>query len=147
MWSPLQAFLDGISSIIGRYLVVIPVLFGGFATSAPWQNSGSNFFLQWCFASFTMPFEWAEYFDGFGCLIGFASFVSFIFFATLFIYEWWKSGASIFGMYTSATMYLLPLSDESEYGMVWAGLYCLMVCICIWGLPWFFRRMQNRKLS
>jgi Na+-transporting NADH:ubiquinone oxidoreductase subunit NqrD len=143
MWSPLQAFLDGISSTIGRYLVVILVLFAGFTTSAPWENSSVNFFLQWCVASFAMPLEWATYFDGFGCLIGFAALVWFIIFATIFIYEWWKSGASIFGMYTSAVMYFLPLSDENECGMVWAGLSYLLVCICVWGLPWFFRRIQK----
>ena len=144
MWSPLQAFFDGITSFVGRSVIAILMLFGGFTTSAPWQNSSLNFFQEWCVASFAMPVEWATYFEGFGCLIGFALLVSFIFFATLFIYEWaWKSSTSIFGMYVSATMYFLPLSDEGRRSMFMPALYCALVYICFWGIPSLIKRIHK----
>jgi len=144
MWSPLQAFFDGITSFVGRSVIAILMLFGGFTTSAPWQNSSLNFFQEWCVASFAMPVEWATYFEGFGCLIGFAFIVSFIFFATLFIFEWaWDSSATILGMYLSATIYFLPLSDEGRRSMLKPAFYFALVYICIWGIPSLIKRIRK----
>ena len=142
MWSPLEAFFDGIGSIVGRFFVALLVLFAGFSTAAPW-NMNYNFFLSWCVYSIFMPMEWATCFSGFGVLIGFAAIVLFFYFIILYVFEWgWETSTVIFWMYAPATAYLLPI-DEHEYGVFRVICYFSAVSFFLWGLPRIFRRIRN----
>jgi hypothetical protein len=145
MWSPLQAFFEGISSTVGRFLIALLIFTGGWFTSLSWERLNLWDIQKVVAASFGMAFEWASYFSGFGALIGLVSVGLYLLCLAFYVYDvGLKTSVAIFGMYATATLYFLPLSNQGGHEMLRTSLCFLLVCMAVWGLPWLIRRLKRK---
>ena len=142
MVDPVEAFLSGISSTVGRTLLSVLAILAGFGvclvSKGDWHMEVSTIF---GILTFGLLFYWGTFGGWF--FIGLFSLIGIFVFMWSFAYDW-RPKFSFFGVFTSAVIYYSPLAFSGDRLLYGIGI-CVGISFCYWVIPYAFYRAIKRN--
>jgi hypothetical protein len=139
-FDPTESFVAAFGSVWVRLLLSAAAVFGAYCLHLERNDFEPIIALFWFPVAVGLLLYWGEF--GLWFLAGFLAFVSAIVFAYAFAQDWRPSG-SFFGVFTSATIFFLPLSIHEE--RIQQTVICYVgVGIGYWTLFGLYRRFLCR---
>jgi len=138
---PLEAFLSGIGSVVGRTLLSFAAVAAGFGVCLIATGQPTDTAEFWGILLIGILFWWGAFGGWF--FVGFLSLISMFVLICAFAYDWHPQG-SLYGVFSAAVICYSPLTFPEQHWInalgIWTG-----VSLCYWAVPLAVSRRIQRK--